>query len=83
MASIRSKTISKKAPINAPEKIYISKVKGNDQMITPLSQLKELASEQNSYHTIKGEIEGVKHFIYKVKNSPIKNFIKFSSLGMC
>jgi hypothetical protein len=50
-----------------------------------LSQLKELASEKNSYHTVKGEIESVKHIIYKVAYPlpPSICIIKFCQLGLC
>jgi hypothetical protein len=72
-----SKKISKEAQIQAPKKIFINKLKGNDQIITPVSQLKELASEMNSYHTIKDHIESVKHIVYKVANSRAQNQYKY------
>jgi hypothetical protein len=83
MAPIRSKRICKQTKIEAPEKNFISKLKGNDQIITPLSQLKELASELNSYHTIKGNIESVKHSIYKVKYQASYKIMNFFQIGMC
>jgi hypothetical protein len=79
MPPTRSKKISKEPQIQAPEKIFINKLKGNDQVITPVSELKELASDMNSYHTIKGHIESVKHSTYKVKyQASYKIIIKFS-----
>jgi hypothetical protein len=82
MAPIRSKKISKPTQMQAPEKIFISKLKGNDQIITPLSQLKELASEKNSYHTIKGEIESVKHIIYKVAYTLLSMYYEIFSIRL-
>ena len=69
-SQVQAPEISKKSQMQAPEKIFISKLKGNDQIITPLSELKELASEKNSYHTVKVNIESVKHITYKVEYHP-------------
>jgi hypothetical protein len=84
MAPIRSKRIYKQSKIETPEKNFISKLKGNEEIISPLSQLKELVSEEISYYTIKGNIESIKHSIYKVSYHPFsKSIISIFYSGMC
>jgi hypothetical protein len=87
MDPIRSKKISNKSQVQAPgnskkshmqgpKKIFISKLKDNEEKITPLSEGNNLEGEKNSDETIKGNVDSSKHIIYKVSNHPYPNSLR-------
>lgn len=48
-------------------KVFVSKIKGNESVITPISSIKEAANlVDNNYFTINAKIEEIKYTLYKV-----------------
>ena len=71
MAATRKQKINDKKPkkmSGGVQKVFVTKLKGNEEAVRPISEINEQASERNAYFTVKAQIISTKYNVYQVKN---------------